>query len=201
MKWCQLEGGTLRQNPERRTALIDAAIEVLADQGARGLTFRAVDTQAGVPIGTASNYFANRDALLTQAGQRVFQRLDPGAEVVGEALALPRTRASVERLMHEMVGRITAFRSGFLAMLELRLEATRRPELAKVLTDQIRENLQENIDFHLASGMPGDAETVVMLYLALNWLIVERLTLPEVFGDERTKELITAAVNQIVPPR
>ncbi|GAA2161676.1 MULTISPECIES: TetR/AcrR family transcriptional regulator [Glycomyces] len=191
----------MRQNPERRTALIDAAIEVLADQGARGLTFRAVDTQAGVPIGTASNYFANRDALLTQAGQRVFQRLDPGAEVVGEALALPRTRASVERLMHEMVGRITAFRSGFLAMLELRLEATRRPELAKVLTDQIRANLQENIDFHLQSGMPGDAETVVMLYLALNWLIVERLTLPEVFGDERTKELVTAAVNQIVPPR
>jgi DNA-binding transcriptional regulator YbjK len=191
----------MRQNPERRTALIDAAIEVLADQGARGLTFRAVDTQAGVPIGTASNYFPNRDALLTQAGQRVFQRLDPGAEVVGEALALPRTRASVERLMHEMVGRITAFRSGFLAMLELRLEATRRPELAKVLTDQIRENLQENIDFHVESGMPGDAETVVMLYLALNWLIVERLTLPEVFGDERAKELVTAAVNLIVPPR
>lgn len=191
----------MRQNPERRTALIDAAIEVLADQGARGLTFRAVDTQAAVPIGTASNYFPNRDALLTQAGQRVFQRLDPGAEVVGEALALPRTRASVERLMHEMVGRITAFRSGFLAMLELRLEATRRPELAKVLTDQIRENLQENIDFHVESGMPGDAETVVMLYLALNWLIVERLTLPEVFGDERAKELVTAAVNLIVPPR
>ena len=99
----------MRQNPERRMALIDAAIEVLADQGARGLTFRAVDNQAGVPIGTASNYFPNRDALLTQAGQRVFQRLDPDAAVVGEALALPRTRETVERLMHEMVGRITAF--------------------------------------------------------------------------------------------
>lgn len=190
----------MRQNPERRTALVDAAIEVLADQGARGLTFRAVDGQAGVPIGTASNYFANRDALLTQAGQRVFQRLDPGAAVIGEALALPRTRASVERLMHEMVGRITGFRSGFLAMLELRLEATRRPELRKVLTDQIRDNLQANIDFHVEAGMPGDAESVVMLYLALNWLIVERLTLPDVFGDKRTEELITAVVNQIVPP-
>jgi DNA-binding transcriptional regulator YbjK len=191
----------MRQNPERRTALIDAAIEVLADQGARGLTFRAVDHQAGVPIGTASNYFPNRDALLTQAGQRVFQRLDPGAEVVGEALALPRTRESVERLMHDLVERVTTFRSGFLAMLELRLEATRRPELRKVLTDQIRENVQMNVDFHLSSGMPGDAETVVMLYLALNWLIVERLTLPEVFGDERAKELVTAAVNLIVPPQ
>jgi DNA-binding transcriptional regulator YbjK len=189
----------MRQNPERRTALVDAAIEVLADQGARGLTFLAVDKQADVPIGTASNYFPGRDALLTQAGQRVFQRLDPGAEVVGEALALPRTRASVDRLMQEMVERITAFRSGYLAMLELRLEATRRPELSKVLTEQIRENVQQNIRFHLDAGMPGDADTVVLLYLALSWLIVERLTLPEVFGDERTKELITAAVDQIVP--
>lgn len=190
----------MRQNPERRTALIDAAIEVLADQGARGLTFRAVDTQAGVPIGTASNYFANRDALLTQAGQRVFQRLDPGPAVVGEALALPRTRESVDRLMHEMVERITAFRSGYLAMLELRLEATRRPELREVLTKQIRENVQENIDFHLNSGMPGDADTVVMLYLSLNWLILERLTLPDVFGEDRAAALISAAVDQIVPP-
>ncbi|MBO3735087.1 TetR/AcrR family transcriptional regulator [Glycomyces niveus] len=191
----------MRQNPERRTALIDAAIEVLAGQGARGLTFRAVDNQAGVPIGTASNYFANRDALLVQAGRRVFQRLDPGAAVIGEALALPRTRASVERLMHEMVERITGFGSGFLAMLELRLEATRRPELRKVLTEQIRENLQANIDFHLETGMPGDARSVEMLYLALNWLITEQLTLPEVFGEGRTKELVAAAVDMIVPPR
>lgn len=191
----------MRQNPERRTALIDAAIEVLADQGARGLTFRAVDAQAAVPVGTASNYFANRDALLTQAGQRVFQRLDPGPAVVGEALALPRTRASVDRLMHEMVDRITEFRSGYLAMLELRLEATRRPELREVLTEQIRENVQMNIDFHLESGMPGDADTVVMLYLSLNWLILERLTLPDVFGEDRAAALISAAVDQIVPPR
>jgi AcrR family transcriptional regulator len=191
----------MRQNPERRTALIDAAIEVLADQGARGLTFRAVDAQAGVPIGTASNYFANRDALLTQAGQRVFQRLDPGPAVVGEALALPRTRESVDRLMHEMVERITDFRSGYLAMLELRLEATRRPELREVLTKQIRDNVQENIDFHLASGMPGDADTVVMLYLSLNWLILERLTLPDVFGEDRAAARKTAAGEHNVPPK
>ncbi len=68
-----------------------------------------------------------------------------------------------------------------------------------MLTEQIRENVQENIDFHLDSGMPGDADTVVLLYLALNWLIVERLTLPDVFGDDRTAELISAAVDQIVP--
>jgi hypothetical protein len=129
----------------------------------------------------------------------VFDRLEPGPVVVGEALALPRTRASVERLMHDMIGRISAFRSGYLALMELRLEATRRPELREVLTEQIRVNIQANVDFHLASGMPGDAETVVLLYLALNGLIVEQLTLPDVFGGKRFEELITAAVNRIVP--
>jgi DNA-binding transcriptional regulator YbjK len=191
----------MRQNPERRTALVDAAIEVLADQGARGLTFRAVDQRADVPVGTASNYFPNRDALLTQAGRRVFERLDPGPEVIGEAAALPRTRASVDRLMHEMVARITAFPSGHLAMLELRLESTRRPDLRAVLTEQIRANLQDNIDFHLDSAMPGDADSVVHLYLSLNWLIVERLTLPDLFDDKRTDALITSLVAQLVPPQ
>lgn len=57
----------MRQNLARRAALVDAAIEVLAREGARGLTFRAVDAEARVPNGTASNYFANRDDLLTQA--------------------------------------------------------------------------------------------------------------------------------------
>lgn len=189
----------MRQNPERRTALVDAAIEVLADLGARGLTFRAVDQRAGVPTGTASNYFPNRDALLVQAGRRVFERLDPGPDVVGESLALPRTRASVDRLMHELVGRITAYPSGQLAMLELRLESTRRPELRAILTEQIRSNLQDNIDFHLGTAMPGDADTVVHLYLALNWLILERLTLPDLFDQARTDALITSLVTQLVP--
>ncbi len=43
------------RNPERRRALVDAAIEVLADEGARGLTFRAVDARATVPAGPAAN--------------------------------------------------------------------------------------------------------------------------------------------------
>ncbi|AQA20766.1 putative transcriptional regulator, TetR family protein [Rhodococcus sp. MTM3W5.2] len=57
--------------------MVDAAIEVLAELGARGLTFRAVDSRAGVPPGTASNYFANRDDLLAQAGGRFYERLTP----------------------------------------------------------------------------------------------------------------------------
>ena len=89
MEWCQV-----RTNPERRQALLDASIEVLAAEGARGLTFRAVDKQAGVPAGTASNYFANRDDLLTQTGARFYERIVPGTEAMTTLADGPRTRES-----------------------------------------------------------------------------------------------------------
>ncbi|AQA26201.1 putative transcriptional regulator, TetR family protein [Rhodococcus sp. MTM3W5.2] len=98
--------------------------------------------------------------------------------------------------MREVVGRITEFRTGFLALLELRLEATRRPELRAVLTERIRADLDFNVTNHLDAGMPGDATTVRLLYLALNWLIVDRLTLPELFSESEIDELIEAAVDR-----
>lgn len=189
----------MRQNPARRAALLDAAIEVLAREGARGLTFRAVDTQARVPNGTASNYFANRDEMLTQAGAHIYERLEPDAATVARSLEGPRNRARVAELMHELVDRISTYRTGYLALLELRLEATRRPELRAVLTERIRADVGANIRYHLDSGLPGDATTVELLYLAMNWLIVERLTLPGVFGEERVHDLVEQAVDRLIP--
>jgi DNA-binding transcriptional regulator YbjK len=189
----------MRQNPARRAALLDAAIEVLAREGARGLTFRAVDTEAGVPNGTASNYFNNRDDLLTQVGHRFYERLDPGGDVIAAAQEGPRDRDRVTELMHEMVERVSSFPSGYLALLELRLEATRRPELRQLLTERIRADVDANIAFHVESGMPGDATTVVLLYLALNWLILERLTLPDVFPEQQIHDLVTDVVERILP--
>lgn len=193
MEWCQV-----RTNPERRQALLDAAIEVLAKEGARGLTFRAVDKEAGVPGGTASNYFANRDDLLTQVGGRFYERLTPSAATMADLATGPKTRAHITELMRETVGRIEAFRTGYLAMLELRLEATRRPELRAVMTEAVRADLDFNVRNHLQAELPGDEKSVILLYLALNWLIVDRLTLPGIFTEAQSQELIEAAVDRLV---
>ncbi|MEV8636235.1 TetR family transcriptional regulator [Streptosporangium sp. NPDC051023] len=187
----------MRQNLARRAALVDAAIEVLARDGARGLTFRAVDAQAEVPVGTASNYFANRDDLLTQAGGRIYERLQPDERTMADSLAGPRTKERVVELMRDIVSRITAFRTGWLALLELRLEATRRPELRAVLTKRIREDIDANVRYHLESGLPGDETTVKLLFLAMNWLIVEQLTLPDVFSEQEVQDLVAAAVERL----
>ncbi|WP_274564519.1 TetR/AcrR family transcriptional regulator [Streptomyces spiramyceticus] len=190
----------VRRNDERRAALVDAAIEVLAKEGARGLTFRAVDIEAAVPTGTASNYFANRDDLLTQAGARVYERLQPDEATIARQRASAPDRETYALLMREVVGRVSAFRTGYLALLELRLEATRRPELRAVLTERVRADVDANVAYHEASGLPGDATAVRLLYLAFNWLIVEQLTLPGVFSEAERDQLVAAAVERIVTP-
>ncbi|GAB2770221.1 TetR/AcrR family transcriptional regulator [Amycolatopsis magusensis] len=53
------------QERTRRDEVVEAAITVLGTQGARGLTHRAVDAEAGLPAGTTSNHFRTRGALLT----------------------------------------------------------------------------------------------------------------------------------------
>ncbi|MGP4003383.1 TetR/AcrR family transcriptional regulator [Streptomyces sp. 8N706] len=187
------------RNPERRTALVDAAIEVLASEGARGLTFRAVDSRAGVPPGTASNYFTDRDDLFTQAGARIHLRMTPDPAEVDEAMRPAPSRALVTELMRWLVRRMTEERTGYLAMLELRLEATRRPALRTELNRTVRAAFDESARFHLDAGLPGDADTFLVLYLAMTGLLLEHFSLPDLLSDTALDALVETVVSRIVP--
>lgn len=191
----------MRTNPERRAALLEAAIDVLADRGARGLTFRAVDETAGVPAGTASNYFADRDTLLAQAGEHVFVRLAPDPAEVEERFSAAHTRDLYVTLMGDIMRRAAEDTRGHLAMLELRLEATRRPEIRAAMTQHYRANLEGIVATHVGEGFPGDEVTPVLVYLSMTGLLVETLTLPGVLGStgRSLDDLVRAIVTAIVP--
>jgi AcrR family transcriptional regulator len=60
-----------RNGDERRRELCDAAIQVLAEHGSRGLTHGQVDRYARLPDGTTSYYYRTRTALLRGVGKRV----------------------------------------------------------------------------------------------------------------------------------
>ncbi|GLY52354.1 TetR/AcrR family transcriptional regulator [Lentzea sp. NBRC 102530] len=166
------------KNEARRTALLNAAIDVLAEEGARGLTYRAIDAKAGTPPGTASNYFANRDELMSAVMTQVHVRLMPSDESVEESLRAPRDQALSVKFMHDIVKRADADKACYLAMMELRLEATRRPDLQAALTKTIAEGIEFNVEFNEQSKLPGDRMTVMLMYFAMTGLIYERLTLP-----------------------
>ncbi|MCZ0981230.1 TetR family transcriptional regulator [Streptomyces diastatochromogenes] len=187
------------RNPERRTSLLDAAIEVLADEGARGLTFRAVDARAGVPTGTSSNYFSDRDQLLSQVADRIFVRLTPDPEDAAAAMRAAPSRELVLDLMRWIARRLAAERTCYLGLFELRLEAVRRPELRAQLTKVLRSDLDANVEGHLAAGMPGDADTVRLLYFALTGLLLDHFTVPGLLGDRELDDMIETVVTRIVP--
>jgi DNA-binding transcriptional regulator YbjK len=109
----------------RRAAIADAAIRLVATRGLRGLTHRAVDTEAGLPQGSTSYYLRTRDALLTACVDRMLQR-DLGG-------FLPTATDLAELLTGFIVTQVAERREDLLARYELSLEAVRRPQLRAAL--------------------------------------------------------------------
>ncbi|MEU6673812.1 TetR family transcriptional regulator [Streptomyces sp. NPDC046925] len=190
----------MRQNPARRTALLDGAIEVLAGEGSRGLTLRAVDTRAEVPKGTASNYFANRAELLAQVMTRIQERLTPEESQLADTMNDQPSAELVATLLKQLLGRMRADRSSWLALMELRLEATRRPELHAELTRFFTAQLDGNINFHLDAGLPGDRTGVILMYLAMTGLIVDDLTVPGLLAPHSVDKLIDELARRATDP-
>ncbi|MEV6284109.1 TetR family transcriptional regulator [Kribbella sp. NPDC051770] len=118
---------------DRRAAIADAAIHLVATRGLRGLTHRAVDTEAGLPPGSTSYYLRTRDALLTACVSRMLER-DLAAQPPGGQLPLVQS-AQVEALLTQMMlGLVRDRAEDQLARYELSLEASRRPELLDAIT-------------------------------------------------------------------
>ncbi|MFC9767473.1 TetR/AcrR family transcriptional regulator [Rhodococcus jostii] len=60
--------------PERREQIADAVITIIAREGIRALTHRAVDRALDLPGGSTSYYFRTRRALIESAVRRLAER-------------------------------------------------------------------------------------------------------------------------------
>lgn len=162
-------------NEARRDHLADAAIEILAREGARGLTHRAVDGEAGEPPGTTSRYFRSRDALLVGAAQRAralhFADLERAATLTGPV---------AQRLAAVVQSGLTVNRTRHLAVLELFLESTRRPQIAEAL-HEIRAAQVKLI--HNILGQ--DERQAAVVTAALTGLVFIGLTSPRAIGLDK----------------
>ncbi|HET6737339.1 MAG TPA: TetR family transcriptional regulator, partial [Kribbella sp.] len=112
---------------ERQDAIADAAIHLVATRGLRGLTHRAVDTEAGLPPGSTSYYLRTRNALLTACVARMLAR-----DVAG----MPPSGTDPLELMVAMTTGLAENRpDDLVARYELSLEASRRPELRTAIDE------------------------------------------------------------------
>ncbi|MFE2527295.1 TetR/AcrR family transcriptional regulator [Streptomyces sp. NPDC059382] len=177
---------------DRRTLLADAALDVLADEGIRGLTHRAVDRKAVMPPGTTSAYFRTRAALLTGLVTRLVQ-LDQ-AELQTMAEGLPPLR-TVEELADGMAllarRRLTGEgRRRSLARYACAVESVRDPELRELLVPREnagREAVRLFLDAHGVTDVENRTHT---LLTCIDGLIFDRL----VSGGEVPREALEGLV-------
>ena len=111
-----------------RTRLLDAAVEVVADQGLTGLTHDAVDSAAQVPAGSAQEVFPNRRALVEGVTERCIERELEMA--VGPRPEIDASPDGIADMFGRFVGRaLGEDRAVTLARYVLHAEAARTPSL------------------------------------------------------------------------
>jgi DNA-binding transcriptional regulator YbjK len=115
--------------------LCDAAIQLLADEGAKGLSHPKVDRHADVPNGSTSFYFRTRSALLQATAQRLAELdLADLMSVAGRAADDDNDSVGGASPLATMVmlsgqePRLTRTKARF----ELLLQANRDPDLAEI---------------------------------------------------------------------
>ncbi|MCX4690651.1 TetR/AcrR family transcriptional regulator [Kitasatospora purpeofusca] len=163
-------------NQDRRDRLRDAALTVLAGAGGRGLTHRAVDAAAEVPVGTTKNYFSTRDALLRAAAERcVEQYREVTARLTGAGPG-PSNRKDLVALFRGLLENVAGpGRARMLAFLELQTEAARQPWLAAIL-DQIATDDLAGLELaQQAAGLPVTREKAAAVSLALHGAVLHLL--------------------------
>jgi DNA-binding transcriptional regulator YbjK len=148
-----------KPNPaERRRDLCDAAIQLLADDGAKGLSHLKVDRRAGVPDGTTSFYFRTREALLRAVAERLAELDLASLQSVADSADGGGENPSPSQLSQVVIqSGCEPQLSRTRARYELTMQAARDPELAAILqqaTDAFTK-LHREILVHL---MPHGAE-------------------------------------------
>jgi DNA-binding transcriptional regulator YbjK len=157
----------MTRNPratQRRRDLCDVAIELLAADGARGLTHLRVDRHAGLADGTTSFYYQTRAALLRAAMDRVIE-----LDIADFTAALNATDGGeVDSLLSTLAEQamrtaVEPERSRARARFELMMIASRDPELGTVfdgLMDQFVAISEAAVAQLQSLAMPPDRELI-----------------------------------------
>ncbi|MGE0221281.1 TetR/AcrR family transcriptional regulator [Mycolicibacterium sp.] len=176
-------------NPHRRNQILDAAIDILCDDGVGGLTHRQVDSRAGLPAGTTSNYFRTRQALLEATASRTvdlhWQRVEALQSAVGSL-----TRDAVRQLMIRMLEPDETVRRWTLARFELFMESTRRPELRPLMAELQAAAVKSATLIFEAAGFTAAPERIDELSRLLNGVVFSNLTIAPATGAFDTAGLV-----------
>jgi TetR/AcrR family transcriptional regulator, regulator of biofilm formation and stress response len=158
----------------RRSAILAAALRVIAERGVAATTHRAVAEVAGVPTSTTTYYFNSLDELLDEALLLfVREEADRLRAVADQLETEPVPPAEVARVL------VAELRAGQgttdVAQFELYLEASRRPSLREAARASLGLYAEVAETALRAAGSPRPAEGARVFVALMDGLGLHRI--------------------------
>ncbi|MGE2716213.1 TetR/AcrR family transcriptional regulator [Mycolicibacterium litorale] len=169
---------SLKGDPQRRLRIVEAVIAVVAEKGLAGVTHRSVADKAGVPLGSTTYYFKDKDELTIAAIELMASRTiarteelladyaERGLDVVDSLVKL-----TVE-LNADLDDLVVSYRL-FLAPLNRLplLESARRCESAWY--DTLHRFLVDRVDRHAADALGYMFEGIAVRAVTMGRAVTE----------------------------
>jgi AcrR family transcriptional regulator len=166
-----------------RDALLEAVIDVVAEKGLRGVTYRSVAARAGVNHTLITHHFGSIEGLLAATLEWAVQRSI-------DETGLVRVADFDEEFADALLASVASEPELQLFQFEMLLEARRKPEL-KALLDRLYDNYISTVETALRErSLDTDAELSRAVFAALDGLMLQFLT----FGNP---DKIRSAVVQV----
>lgn len=175
-----------RYDPDRKARILDAALDVLVEQGMAGMTHRHVAARADVPLGSVTYHFASLTELQTQAFAHFVELQTAVFETLFEDVG---TREEFVEVLVDLVHASPVRQRSAVLGFELHLAALRNPEL-RVLAQTWTRSSQE-----VLARFTG-ADDAARLDALLEGMIMHAL----LATGPRSREAARAAIAKTVEP-
>ncbi len=190
-----------QRGEERRAQVLQATLRVLAREGTRGVTHRAVAKEAGTSLRSTTYYFSSREELLVEAlrhyATTAIKRFDELAMPVEQLLQGRDNPLEVaaQMLAFTVLSDLGEDRDGLIAEYELVLEISRNPAL-----EEDYRRWQESLERILrgyagALGSPTPELDARLVLATLRGLEIEALARP---GQPATAEDLAAVFRRLL---
>ncbi|MDL9936627.1 TetR family transcriptional regulator [Gordonia sp. ABSL1-1] len=192
------------ESGSRREVIAENAIRLIARDGVRSLTHRAVDREAQIPAGSTSYYAKTRRALIELIVERLAARSSADAQALAQMLgAATATRqifgvGELSGLVAQLIERLSARTEDMRARYALLLELDDEPALRAKLTDRSQvHNLAKQVSAEGLSGagLPVSDARVDELIALADALVFQRVV---VDASTPVEAILTAYLTGIV---
>ena len=128
-----------KNDPQRKQRIIEATAEIIRMRGVEGVTFRRVAEAAGVPLGSTTYYFADKEALLIETIRELRAESDRQFRAILAAQRPVHGDAGAVAKLVEIV--TTEWRKEFLAGYGVYLSNFTQENLRREIQDWHEESL------------------------------------------------------------